>query len=69
MQKYLAVTYDNTMDKPYLNVGVLDFYTPKNACCTERVVTTINEFRGKEAEELYNKLVGNGKSEDLKINS
>lgn len=64
MNKYIAVTYDNNNpDMPYLSVGVLEFYTPKDVCCTERVVTIVNEFKGEEAEELYKKLMGedNGK--------
>ena len=59
MNKYIAVTYDNNNpDMPYLSVGVLEFYTPKGVCCTERVVTIVNEFKGEEAEELYKKLMG-----------
>ena len=36
MNKYIAVTYDNNNpDMPYLNVGVLELYTSKDACCAE----------------------------------
>lgn len=43
MDKYIAVTYDNNNpDMPYLSVGVLKLYTPKDVCCTERVVTIVN---------------------------
>ena len=59
MNKYIVVTYDNNNpDMPYLSVEVLEFYTPKDVCCTERVATIVNEFKGEKAEELYKKLMG-----------